>query len=56
MFTIQMGFSYLEFKIKLIRQIPVFDSQPTDSQSEVITHYTEEPTVSGRHRKANSTN
>ena len=41
----QLGFSYFEFKIRLIRlglssqnkKIPVLNPQPTDSQSGVIT-------------------
>ena len=37
MYTVQMCFSYYEFKIRLIRQIPIFELQPTDSQSGVIT-------------------
>ena len=43
-FVMHFSFSYLEFKIRLIRvgfypksKIPVFKLQPTDSQSGVIT-------------------
>ena len=58
--TTQSGFSYFEFKIRLIRlglsfqktKIPYFKLTTNWFSFRNHNHYTKEPTVGGRHRKA----
>ena len=44
---IRLGFSFKKLKIPVL----YLNSQPTDSQSGVITITPTEPTVNGRHKK-----